>query len=230
MIKNILSLLALTLTLITTSYAELNIQSHDSIYELVRQTLIKNIKADDYEINVLPLDNLLRLPECAQPLTAVMTANVINAGRTTIGVRCDTGAKWSIFTSAMVKIFDQVCILSQPIQQGEIINPQYLMIEKRDVSTLRGDFVTRIEQLENKQATHYLPKGTVLSLKYFVEPFLIKRGERVTISAIKATFNIDMKGIAMTDGRKNQRINVKNESSGRMINATVIEAGHVLVQ
>ena len=52
----------------------------------------------------------------------------------------------------------------------------------------------------------------------------------MTISVIKATFNIDMKGIAMIDGRKNQRINVKNESSGRMINATVIEAGRVSVQ
>jgi flagellar basal body P-ring formation protein FlgA len=230
MIKNTLPLLALTLTLVTPCYAEQNSQSHDSIYELVKQTLIKNIKADDYEINVLPLDNLLRLPECAQPLTAVMTSDVINPGRTTVGVRCDKGAKWSIFTSAMVKIFDQVFILTQPIQLGEMLSHQHLTLEKRDVSNLRGDFVTRIEQLENKKATRYLPKGSIISLKYFVEPFLVKRGERVTISAIKSTFNIDMKGIAMTDGIKDQRISVKNESSGRMINATVIEAGRVSVQ
>ena len=105
-----------------------------------------------------------------------------------------------------------------------------MTLEKRDVSILRGDFITRAEQLENKQAIRYLPKGTLLSLKYFVEPLLIKRGDLVTISAIKATLNIDMKGIAMTDGKKNQRISVKNESSGRIINATVIEAGRVLVQ
>ena len=195
MIKNTLPLIALSLTLVTPCYAEQNSQSHDSIYELVKQTLIKNIKADDYEINVLPLDNLLRLPECAQPLTAAMTSDVINPGRTTVGVRCDKGAKWSIFTSAMVKIFDQVFILTQPIQLGEMLSPQHLTLEKRDVSNLRGDFVTRIEQLENKKSTRYLPKGSIISLKYFVEPFLVKRGERVTISAIKSTFNIDMKGI-----------------------------------
>jgi flagella basal body P-ring formation protein FlgA len=159
-----------------------------------------------------------------------MTSDVINPGRTTVGVRCDKGAKWSIFTSAIVKIFDQVFILTQPIQLGEMLSPQHLTLEKRDVSNLRGDFVTRIEQLENKKSTRYLPKGSIISLKYFVEPFLVKRGERVTISAIKSTFNIDMKGIAMTDGIKDQRISVKNESSGRMINATVIEAGRVSVQ
>ena len=230
MIKNTLLLIALALIFVTSSYAEQNSQSHESIYELVNQTLIKNIKADDYEINTLPLDNLLRLPECAQPLTAVMTSDVINAGRTTVGVRCDKGAKWSIFTSAMVKIFDRVFILSQPIQQGEILGPQYLTLEKRDVSILRGDFVTRIEQLENKKAIRYLPKGSIVSLKNFAEPFLVKRGESVTISAIKSAFNIDMKGIAMADGLKNQRISVKNESSGRIISATVIEAGRVVVQ
>jgi flagella basal body P-ring formation protein FlgA len=230
MIKNTLSLLALSLTLVTTSYAEQNNQSHEAIYDLVRQTLINKISADNYEITVLPLDNLLKLPECTQPLTAVMTGDVVNAGRVTIGVRCEIGSKWSIFTSAIVKFFDQVLILSQPIQQGEIISRQHLSLEKRDVSILRGDFITRAEQLENKQATRYLPKGTILSLKYFAEPLLIKRGDRITISAIKATFNIDMKGIAMSDGLKNQRISVKNESSGRVISATVIEAGRVQVQ
>jgi flagella basal body P-ring formation protein FlgA len=230
MIKNTLSLLALSLTLVTTSYAEQNNQSHEAIYELVKQTLTNKIKADNYEINVLPLDNLLKLPECTQALTAVMAGDVVNAGRITVGVRCDTGSKWSIFTSAIVKLFDQVLVLAQPIQQGEIISPQHLTMEKRDVSILRGDFITRVEQLENKQATRYLPKGTILSLKYFAEPLLIKRGDRVTISAIKTTFNIEMKGIAMSDGLKNQRISVKNESSGRIISATVIEAGRVLVQ
>ena len=230
MIKNTLSLLALSLTLVTTSYAEQNNQSHEAIYDLVRQTLIKKISAENYEINVLPLNNFLKLPECTQPLTVFMTSDVVNAGRITVGVRCEIGSKWSIFTSAIVKFFDQVLILSQPIQQGEIITPQHLTLEKRDISILRGDFITRAEQLENKQVTRYLPKGTILSLKYFTEPLLIKRGDRVTISAIKATFNIDMKGIAMSDGIKNQRISVKNESSGRMISATVIEAGRVQVQ
>jgi flagella basal body P-ring formation protein FlgA len=230
MIKNTLSVLALSLSLVSISYAEQNNQSHEAIYELVKQTIVQKIKADHYEIDVLPLDNLLKLPECTQALTAVMAGDVVNAGRITVGVRCDTGSKWSIFTSAIVKLFDQVLVLAQPIQQGEIISPQHLTMEKRDVSILRGDFITRVEQLENKQATRYLPKGTILSLKYFAEPLLIKRGDRVTISAIKTTFNIEMKGIAMSDGLKNQRISVKNESSGRIISATVIEAGRVLVQ
>jgi flagella basal body P-ring formation protein FlgA len=230
MIKNTLGLLALILTFVTPGYAEQKLQSHDSIYQLVKNTIARNIKTAEYEISVLPLDSQLKLPECTEPLTAVASTDSINAGRTTIGIRCDQGARWSIFTSAMVKIYDNVIVLSQPVQRGEIITQQHLAVEKRDISKLRGDFITQFEQLENKQAARYMPTGSILSLKSFIEPFLVKRGEKITISAIQPAFTIRMNGVAMMDGTKGQRIRIKNENSGRIINATVIEAGVVSVK
>ena len=230
MIKNTLGLLALILTFVTPGHAEQKFQSHDSIYQLVKNTIARNIKTADYEISVLPLDSQLKLPECAEPLAAVTPDDLINAGRTTIGIRCDKGTKWSIFTSAIVRIYDNVIVLSRPVQRGEIITQQHLAVEKRDVSKLRGDFITQFEQLENKQAARYMPTGSILSLKSFIEPFLVKRGEKITISAVQPAFTIRMNGIAMMDGTKGQRIRIKNENSGRIISATVVEAGVVSVK
>jgi flagella basal body P-ring formation protein FlgA len=120
-------------------------------------------------------------------------------------------------------------VLSQPIQRGEIFTRQHLAIEKREVSNLREDFVTQIEQIENKQATRQLNTGTILSLRTLVEPKLIKRGDKVVISTTKPDFSIRMSGVAMMDGAKGQLIKVKNQNSGRIINATVIEPGLVSV-
>lgn len=39
-----------------------------------------------------------------------------------------------------------------------------------------------------------------------------------------------MNGVAMMDGIKGQSIRIKNENSGRIINATVIEPGLVSVK
>jgi flagella basal body P-ring formation protein FlgA len=122
-----------------------------------------------------------------------------------------------------------VVVLSQPIQRGEIFTRQHLAIEKREVSNLREDFVTQIEQIENKQATRQLNTGTILSLRTLVEPKLIKRGDKVVISTTKPDFSIRMSGVAMMDGAKGQLIKVKNQNSGRIINATVIEPGLVSV-
>jgi flagella basal body P-ring formation protein FlgA len=231
MIKNSFVILALALFFFTPGHAEQKFQSHDSIYELVKDTVARNINTSaEYEISVLPLDSLLKLPEWTEPLAAFTTTDLIKAGRTSIGVRCNAEKKWSIFTSAVIKVYENVIVLSRPIQRGEIITRQHLAIEKKDVSKLRGDFVTQVKQIENKQATRYTPAGAILGLRSFIEPRLIKRGDKIIISAIQPAFAIRMNGVAMMDGIKGQLIRIKNENSGRIINATVIEPGLVSVK
>lgn len=228
MIKNSIAILVLGMVFFTPCHAEQKFQSLDSIYGLVKETIARNINAPaEYEISVFPLDSQLRLPECAEPLEAFKADDLIKAGRTSIGVRCNAGKKWSIFVSAVIKAYETVIVLSRPVQRGEIITRQHLAIEKRDVSRLRGDFVTQAEQVENKQAAHSAPAGAVLGSRSFVEPRLIKRGDKIIISSMRPTFNIRMNGVAMMDGTKGQVIRVKNESSGRIINAMVIEPGLV---
>jgi flagella basal body P-ring formation protein FlgA len=231
MIKNSLVILALALVSFTPGHAEQKFQSHDSIYELVKDTVARHINtAAEYEISVLPLDSQLKLPECTEQLEAFTTTDLIKAGRASIGVRCNAEKKWSIFTSVVIKVYESVIVLSRPVQRGETITRQHLATEKRDVSKLRGDFVTQAEQIENKQAVRYAPAGAILGLRSFIEPRLIKRGDKIIISAIQPAFTIRMNGVALMDGTKGQRIRIKNDNSGRIISATVIEAGLVSVK
>ena len=231
MIKNSLVILALALGSFTPGHAEQKFQSLDSIYELVKDTVARNINTSaEYEISVLPLDSQLKLPEFTEPLEAFTTTESIKAGRTSIGIRCNAEKKWSIFTSAVIKVYETVIVLSRSVQRGEIITRQHLATEKRDVSKFRGDFITQVEQVENKQAARYTQAGTILGLRSFIEPRLIKRGDKIIISAIQPAFAIRMNGVAMMDGTKSQLIRIKNENSGRIINATVIEPGLVSVK
>lgn len=216
---------------LATVHAEQRFQSHDAIYAAVRSAIEKKINHSiEYEINVIALDSQLQLPECAMPLEAYVKADIVKAGRTTVGVRCNTQNKWTIFSSAVVKFFAAVMVLTEPVQRGEIIAGQMLVSEKRDVSTLREDYFTQAEQVENKQAARALAAGTILSLRNLSEPKLVKKGDKVVISTTQTAFSITMSGLAMMDGRKGQLIKVKNLSSGRIINATVIEPGLVSVK
>lgn len=229
MIKNILFILALSIGLPRPAYAESS-QAHESIAEAVKAYIAQNINLPgEYEASLIPLDERLSLPQCAEALDVFTTTDLIKAGRTTIGVRCNSGKKWSIFTSAVIKTYQMVVVLAQPIQRGGIITRPHLTIEKREVTHLREDFATQIEQIENKQATRQLDAGTIISLKTLAEPKLIKRGDNVVISTTKADFSIRMSGVAMMDGTQGQLIKVKNQNSGRIINATVIEPGLVSV-
>lgn len=230
MIKNAPLIITLAFIFFTAARAEQGSQSHESIAEAVNAYIAKNMNlSGEYEVNLTPLDSRLNLPQCAEPLEAYTTTDLIKAGRTTIGVRCNIEKKWSIFTSAIIKTYQSVVVLAQPIRRGEIITRQHLAIEKRETSNLREDFVTQPEQVENKQSTRQLNTGTILSLKNLVEPILIKRNDKVVISTTKPDFSIRMSGVAMMDGTKGQLIRVKNQNSGRIINATVIEPGLVSV-
>ncbi|MGZ5049744.1 MAG: flagellar basal body P-ring formation chaperone FlgA [Methylobacter sp.] len=231
MTKSILFILALAFICPAVVRAEEQAwQSHESIAEAVQTYIAQNINLpDEYELTLIPLDNRLNLPQCAEPLDAFTTTDVIKPGRLTVGVRCNKEKKWSIFTSAIIKTYQMVVVSTRLIQRGEIVTPQHLAVERREVTNLREDFVTQKEQIENKQAARQLDAGTILSPRHFVEPKLIKRGDKVIISTAKADFSIKMSGIAMMDGVKGQMISVKNQSSGRIINATVVEPGLVSV-
>jgi len=213
------------------AYAEQGFQSHESIYRIAENAIAKKMNpSTEYSINLIPLDSQLQLPECTKPLTASITADLVKAGRISIGVRCSAEKKWSIFISAIINIYEKILILSQPVQRGEIITQAMFFSERRDVSRLREDFFTQAGQVENKQATRPLAAGTILSLRNVSEPLAVKKGDKVVIRSTRTALSITMNGLAMMDGFQGQRIRVKNESSGRIISATVIEPGLVSVK
>lgn len=122
-----------------------------------------------------------------------------------------------------------VLILTRPVSRGQILTRQMLAIEKRDQARLRGGYFSRIESVENKQSLRNLPAGSVITFNNITDAVLIKRGERITISASSPGYNVRMQGKAMMDGTKGQSIRVKNVSSGRTITATVIKPGLVSI-
>lgn len=231
MLKHRHILFGLVLLICTPAQAEDKFQTLDSIYGFVKETIENNMKiSGETEITVLPLDDQLKLAECTVPLEAYKTNNLIKAGRVSIGVHCNGDKKWSLFVSALIKAYEAVIVLTRPVQRGEIVTRQHLAIEKKDISSTKGDYVTAFEQVENKQVARNLPAGAILGARSVVEPAMIKRKDKVIIRTGQAAFSIEMSGIAMMDGVKGQTIRVKNESSGRIITGTVLEAGVVLVK
>jgi flagellar basal body P-ring formation protein FlgA len=231
-IKNRFFVLLLGLMVAISSPAEEKLQALDSIYGFVKETIEKNISSTsgEYEINVLPLDDQLKLAECTQPLEALKTSNLIKAGRVSIGVHCSGEKKWSIFVSAVIKSYESVIVLTRPVQRGEVITRGHLSLEKMDVSNTRGDFATQFDQVEDKEAARNMPTGAILGLKSVVVPPLVKRKDKVIISSGQTGVSVQMSGTALMDGTKGQVIRVKNDGSGRIISGIVVEPGVVLVK
>jgi flagella basal body P-ring formation protein FlgA len=72
--------------------------------------------------------------------------------------------------------------------------------------------------------------GMLLSTAMLKPAILIKRGEKVIISAESSSLQVKMEGLALQAGAKGELIEVKNLSSRQVIEAEVIAPGLVRVR
>ncbi|PPD32271.1 MAG: flagella basal body P-ring formation protein FlgA [Methylomonas sp.] len=185
--------------------------------------------AGQYQINSAQIDPRLQLAACTENLDIFSQSGEIKAGRNTVGIRCPGTNNWTIYSSVAVKSFGQVLILTKQLSRNDRVGPEHITAEMRDTSTLQRGYLTDAADILNQQANRVIPVGSVLYKSQFSAPTLIKRGERVSIQTGKAGLLITSSGVAMMDGTQGQQISVKNVSSQRVIQATVVNAGLVSV-
>ncbi len=206
------------------------IQPVSSIREAVQHYIASVLTSDtEYSIKQIQFDPRLQLPLCTVQLKIFGQIKQNKSKRNSIGVRCGGRKKWTIYTSVIMSIYKDVIVLSQSIRRDEIFNKNMFHFEKKDITTLRSGFVTDAMQIVNKQATRNLSTGAVIIQTNFKAAKIIKRGEKIYITANTSNLSISMAGIAMMDGVKGQNIRVKNIKSQQIIQATVAKPGHVMV-
>ncbi len=206
------------------------IQSLDAIQDEINLFVKSSLDPNgSYQISSAQIDPRLQLPTCEQALEIFSPSGEIKAGRNTVGIRCNSGKNWTIYSVVAVKSFKEVLVLTKPLRRNDIIRPEHLSSETRDTNTLQQGYVSNPDEVINKQASRNLPAGMVLNRLHYAEMTVIKRGERVNIQSGRAGLLISAPGLAMTDGVKGQQINVKNISSQRVIQATVVDPGLVSV-
>jgi flagella basal body P-ring formation protein FlgA len=205
-------------------------QSITSIQAAVRHYIALNIDSStDYKETLGHIDTRLKLPQCDKPLNVFTQKATLKAGRNSIGVKCISKKKWTIYTSAIIKIYKDVIVLSQPIKRGEFYRKNSLQLQKREISSLRSGFFTNPTTIIDKQASRNLNIGAVVTQSNVTEPKLVKRGEKVTIKISSPNLEISVAGVALMDGIKNQNIRVKNINSKQIVQATVEKQGQVVV-
>jgi flagellar basal body P-ring formation protein FlgA len=205
-------------------------QSLQAIQDSVNSFVQSSLQPDgNYEITAAQIDSRLQLPACEQNLDVFVQSGEIKAGRNTLGIRCNGLSAWTIYSTVLIKEFRNILIANKQLDRNELISQSHISSEIRDVSTLQKGYLIEPEEIINKQATRFIPSGSVLYRMHYTEPTLIKRGERVNIQSGRPGLLISSSGEAMMDGIKGQQIRVKNISSNRVIQATVTATNVVTV-
>jgi flagella basal body P-ring formation protein FlgA len=227
---NVFIKLTWLLVLLSPGSFAVSIQSLQSINDAVDSYVKSTLDANgQFQIAITPLDTRLQLALCDSELLVSAQAGEIKPGRNTISVKCTGSQNWMIYTSVAIKSFKNVLVLTKALRRKEVITVDALTTENRDVGNMPQGYLSNVDDVVNKQASRNLQAGTVLNRLSYEALTMVKRGDRVSIQLGKSGMVITTAGLAMKDGAKGDRIDVKNLTSQRMIQATVTDVGLVSV-
>lgn len=131
--------------------------------------------------------------------------------------------------SADVNEWKEVPVARRPIQKGELLEADHLMMARLNLSSIPRDAAyddKEVLGLEVKQGIQY---GEVLRKSKLTIPPLIESGARVTLRYKSNLLEATASGVALEDGLLGKAIRVKNDSSKKIITGTVVEPGLVEV-
>ncbi len=199
-------------------------QPLDEIHSAVVDFLVSKTRhlSSPPEIEVHPLDRRLRLSRCSKPLNIFFLPGSRTMGRISVGIRCEGKTPWTIYSSASIKVYENIVIANNSMARGEEISTDDITLDKRDISSLRAGYLTNIKQAIGKKLKRPLQKGSVIRHQFLKAPLMVKKGHIVTIIAKNSQLTIRMAGKALSNGSKGELISVKNSKSGRVVQGKVV--------
>lgn len=207
------------------------VQPLDAIQQHVRAFILglHGEKAESLEIHVNSLDPRLRLADCDAELKAFLASGSRRLGNTSVGVRCPGSRPWVVYVSAKVRAFQEVLVAGRFLPRGTQLTHADLKAERRDLTTLAAGYETDVARLVGKGLRRSLREGAVIPPRALKAPDLVKRGERVTIVVNHSGMQVTASGIALRDATQGEYVQVRNETSKRVVEGQVVAARRVQI-
>jgi len=201
-------------------------QDHAGIEATAKAFLEDKVRAGyaSFKIEIGALDPRLRLTACSLPLHGFLPPGSRLPGNTTVGVSCEGATPWTLYVPATVKVMNEVVVLKRLVTRGTLITADDVGLEIREIRAA-DEYIRDPAQVVGKLARRPLAASISLTPAMLSAPLLVRRGQQVVIVANTPGIDVRMQGTALNEGGAGDRIQVRNETSKRVVEATVIDTG-----
>lgn len=172
-----------------------------------------------------PLGSHVQVTECPQGWRGNLPANARPAARMSVEMTCATGARLSV--PVKLQLFRTVLVTSRPLQRGDGVGATDVHGELRDITRLGYGYFDQLDDVASRQLSRPLGAGAVLTPGAFGSRQMVRTGDRVQLIARIDGIEVRANGVALGGGDTGTRLRVRNESSGRAVDATVQGPGLV---
>lgn len=210
-------------------------QAGDPILETaeryVQQQMQGNGLSGQITIKAVPLPPSFNLPLCAT-LEAFTPngAQPFGPGRVNVGVRCVSGANWSIFVGVNISVITNYQVSSRPIIAGQVISSDDLMPLTGDLARLPRGIVTDPRQAIGKTLKVAIAANQPIRQDLLTMPSVVMIGQTVKLSIRGQGFSVTSEGRALNSAAEGQiaqvRMNNGQNVSGVARNGGVVELNY----
>ncbi len=173
------------------------------------------------------IDTRLTLPRCSAPLEAFLPPGGNISGKTTVGVRCQGSRPWTLYVPASVTSVTRVLITNAPLRRGHVVRAEDIGQQTRDTRSLSRAYLSNPQQVIGKVLKRNLANKALFTSAVLTEPHIIQKGQQVTLQAGSHGLNVSVTAMALNDGAVGEKIRVKNLSSSKIVEGTILASGVV---
>jgi flagella basal body P-ring formation protein FlgA len=187
-------------------------------------------KSENIEVRVLPFQ-AISLPSGTVNYRILRPTKGITPGLQNLLVAAEVGGKEAarLWIKAEIRVFDEVLVTSYPLARHEIVSPDKIRLERRDISSVTARPFSRSEEVQGLQATRAIEVNEVLTQKSLERPTLIRRGRPIVLVYESGSLRVETPGVAEEGGKAGDLIQVKNPTSGKLLRGLVLDERTVRV-
>jgi len=123
-----------------------------------------------------------------------------------------------------------VVIAKRTIEKGSTIRTSDVTSKNLIVASSQERYAERLDEVVGKVALGRILSGRKIALRHLRRTYVVRRGERVMVSALAGGLQIKMKGKAVESAARGDRVRVVNPSSGKIFQGVAVGNGLVRVE
>ncbi len=171
------------------------------------------------------IDPRIALPACAAP-EAFLPPGARLWGLTSVGVRCNGAAPWSIYVTAQIKVVGDFLVTARPLPQGHALAATDLAAQSGDLTQLPAGILTDPQLAVGKTLSAALAAGQPLRQDLLRAPLVVQQGQTVKLQSTGRGFRVTTDGRSLTNAADGQIAQVRT-AGGQTISG-VARAGGVV--
>lgn len=200
------------------------------IYEKVDKAAKARYPNQEVIVNVGNIDTRIKLSNCLKSDLKIHNPYKKPLGKTgSIAVMCQKPHQWTLYIPVTVNVFKEVVVASHGIAKGQQLNPDNVRLQRENISNLKGQYFTNINEVNDLATKRSLRGNEIITLSKVKPQIVIHRGDEIILRAEMGPVSVEIKGEALENGARGQKIAIKNLKSKKIVEGQVIHKGLVKI-